>query len=73
MFGPRMREYMSWPTTGSHRPEGFFLAIGEGVGTGALETPVDLLDLAPTWLDILGVPKSEAMVGRSILSALAAR
>ena len=26
VFGPRIREYMNWPTTGSHRREGFFLA-----------------------------------------------
>lgn len=50
IFVPRMREYMSWPTTGSHRTEGVFMASGPQIEQGNLSKCVDLLDLAPTWL-----------------------
>ena len=73
VFGPRIREYMSWPTTGSHRPEGFFLAASDEIGLCTLDAPVDLLDLAPTWLDFLGVPKPDFMEGKSILPQIRAR
>jgi len=66
VFGPRIREYMSWPTTGAHRRKGYFLAAGKDIPAGKLEEPVDLRDLAPTWLDLLGASAPEGMEGRSI-------
>ena len=31
VFGSRTREYMNWPTSGSHRPEGVLVASGEPI------------------------------------------
>jgi predicted AlkP superfamily phosphohydrolase/phosphomutase len=72
VFGPRVREYMTWPTTGSHRREGFLMIRRKGAAPGVLEEPADLRDLAPTWLEMLGAPAPAAMEGRSILSRLSA-
>jgi len=72
IFGPRIREYMSWPTTGSHRPEGFFLATGPRIAAGELDAPIDLMDLAPTWLGMLGAGAPAGMQGRSAFARLRA-
>lgn len=42
--------------TGEHRPEGFFVAHGAGIGQGRLNRPVSVLDFAPTVCARLGVP-----------------
>lgn len=39
-----------------------------GLRSGAVDRPVQLLDLAPTILDLLGVPAPPSMKGRSLLS-----
>jgi predicted AlkP superfamily phosphohydrolase/phosphomutase len=65
VFAPRTREYMTWPTSGSHRREGFFLAHGKGIRSGSLPAPIDLADLAPTWLEMLGEAQPQTMEGRS--------
>lgn len=70
VFVPRMREYMSWATTGSHRPEGVFIAAGPGIERGKLTESVRLLDLAPTWLAAMGAKPSsdfQGEVARKIL------
>ena len=70
VFVPRMREYMTWATTGSHRPEGVFIAAGPGIEKGTLSKSVRLLDLAPTWLAAMGAepPSSfQGEVARDIL------
>jgi predicted AlkP superfamily phosphohydrolase/phosphomutase len=64
IFGDRTREYMSWPTTGSHRPEGLLVARGNNICSGTLTSPVELIDLAPTWLSLLNLPLSHAMQGQ---------
>jgi predicted AlkP superfamily phosphohydrolase/phosphomutase len=71
LFGPRFREYMTWPTSGSHRREGFLLAHGKRIRAGVLEQPMDLADLAPTWMQLLGQPVPAAMEGRSRAAELA--
>jgi predicted AlkP superfamily phosphohydrolase/phosphomutase len=65
LFGPRVREYMDWPTSGSHRRQGFLMAHGEGLRQGPLRQAVDLRDLAPTWVELLGGRAPGAMHGRS--------
>jgi predicted AlkP superfamily phosphohydrolase/phosphomutase len=64
VFGPRTREYMNWPTTGSHRPEGLLLANGPFVRRGKLDKPIELVDLAPTLLALLRCAVPSAMEGK---------
>jgi predicted AlkP superfamily phosphohydrolase/phosphomutase len=54
VFVPRWREYMEWPTTGSHRMHGLFFAAGPAVQPRARLDELRLLDLAPTVLTLLG-------------------
>jgi predicted AlkP superfamily phosphohydrolase/phosphomutase len=70
VFGPRIREYMNWPTTGSHRAEGFLMIRGNDVRTGTLDEPVDLMDLAPTWIELLGSNAPSTMQGKSVLGKI---
>jgi predicted AlkP superfamily phosphohydrolase/phosphomutase len=42
--------------TGEHRPDGWFMAAGPGIEQGVLPEPVSILDLAPTFTGMLGVP-----------------
>lgn len=42
--------------TGDHRPEGFFIALGNGIRSGRKDRPVSLMDFAPTFTQLLGVP-----------------
>lgn len=64
VFGPRVREYMSWATTGSHRPEGLLVAHGRGITARHLQSPVELADLAPTWIRFLGLNPPTYMSGK---------
>jgi predicted AlkP superfamily phosphohydrolase/phosphomutase len=73
IFAPRIREYMNWATSGSHRAEGFLLIHGRLIRTGALDEPMDLMDLAPTWIELLGGAVPGTMQGRSQLEALQKR
>ena len=66
VFGSRTREYMSWPTSGSHRPEGLLLASGGPVRRGVLERPIELINLAPTWLALLNCPVSHTIEGKAV-------
>jgi predicted AlkP superfamily phosphohydrolase/phosphomutase len=60
-----------WPTpghnpegrSGNHRQNGFMLALGEQFSPNSDPLTVALLDLAPTILDIMGVPKFPEMEG----------
>ena len=63
LFGERFREYMSWPTSGSHRPEGTFIAAGPNVPQTTINDPVRLVDLAPYWLSLNGVTPPQSMEG----------
>ncbi len=42
--------------TGDHRPEGLFIAIGQGIEPGRLKETVSIMDFAPTFAGLLGVP-----------------
>ena len=63
VFCERWREYMSWPTSGSHRANGIFLAAGPGIARGRLDS-VRLVDLAPTLLHAAGVATPANLEGR---------
>jgi predicted AlkP superfamily phosphohydrolase/phosphomutase len=66
VFGPRWRAGMSWPTSGSHRPEGIFFAQGPGIEAGYRVQSANTLDLLPTWLRMLDIPAPEDLPGRVI-------
>ncbi len=55
---------------GTHRMDGILLGAGEGVAPGAPLGDCQLLDLAPTVLESMGIAPSEALVGRSFAPAL---
>jgi len=63
VFSERVREFMTWPTSGSHRPEGLLVAAGSKIRAGKLEKPVELVDLSATWLHALDCPVPPAMNG----------
>ncbi len=54
----------------SHRREGFFLGWGPDIATGAAETPVEMVDVAPTVLHLLGLPVPTDMQGEVRLDLL---
>jgi len=54
VFVPRQRQYMAWPTTGSHRLDGMLFVAGPGIRRGLL----------PTWLDLFGQPSPSGIAGR---------
>jgi predicted AlkP superfamily phosphohydrolase/phosphomutase len=51
-------------TSGTHRPEGIFIAAGDGIRPGRLTHEVELVDLAPTILASAGLPVPDDMDGR---------
>jgi len=55
-----MRAHVS----GCHRPEGIFIARGAGIRAGAVLSPVEITDVAPTILYLLGEPIPAWMDGR---------
>jgi predicted AlkP superfamily phosphohydrolase/phosphomutase len=54
VFVERWREYMDWPTSGSHRMEGVLVASGPGIRQGGTIAGARIIDLAPTWLAAMG-------------------
>ena len=65
IFVTRWREGMSWPTTGSHRFEGVFLAAGPSIKR-SVRVEASLFDLLPTWLQALGQPLPDGLHGKVI-------
>ncbi|MGH7197318.1 MAG: alkaline phosphatase family protein [Candidatus Omnitrophota bacterium] len=55
--------------TGDHKPEGLFFMKGPGIPVGRLEGAVSVMDFAPTFAELLGVPMPSAR-GRSLFSNL---
>lgn len=53
--------------TGGHRPEGFFLAMGENFPQNTEVKGGKVVDLAPTFLDLLGMEKPKYFDGKSLL------
>jgi hypothetical protein len=56
--------------TGCHRSEGIFLARGAGIRAGAALPPVEITDVAPTALYLLGEPIPDWMDGRVLAEIL---
>jgi predicted AlkP superfamily phosphohydrolase/phosphomutase len=53
--------------SGNHRSEGLLIARGPGVPAGTkLEHGADILDLAPTALDLLGLEPTNRLIGKTI-------
>lgn len=50
------------------RPELFpiFIAAGDGISAGTIETPVSTLDIAPTLYELLGVRQPDFVEGKAI-------
>ncbi|MBU1191689.1 MAG: alkaline phosphatase family protein [Gammaproteobacteria bacterium] len=65
-----------WPTPGrhpqgrggNHRPAGFVLACGDAFEPGGRIERADILDLAPTVYELLGLPVPVSFRGQSLLS-----
>jgi predicted AlkP superfamily phosphohydrolase/phosphomutase len=66
IFVTRWREYMNWPTSGSHRVDGVLIANGPGIRRGAVVEGARIIDLAPTWLRCLDQPITGKLEGRVI-------
>src|SRR4051812_32666127 len=56
--------------TGDHRMEGVLIATGPAFRAGAVPDGADLLDIAPTALQVLGVPVPADMDGRVLTELL---
>lgn len=54
-------------STGGHRAGGFFLAMGENLPQNTEVKGGKIVDLAPTFLDLLGMEKPEYFDGKSLL------
>jgi predicted AlkP superfamily phosphohydrolase/phosphomutase len=57
--------------TGNHLRAGIFMLAGPAVRRGAAVAPLDICDVAPTILHLLGLPVQEDMDGRVAAAALA--
>jgi len=52
--------------SGNHRPEGFFIGVGDGFGAGSAVEGAHILDLAPTAYAMLNLPCPGVMRGRDL-------
>ncbi|MBI4228821.1 MAG: alkaline phosphatase family protein [Deltaproteobacteria bacterium] len=67
IFVPRWREYMNWPTTGSHRIDGILFGKGPGICKGKNIEGARIIDMMPTWLYSLNQRIPDDLEGRIIL------
>jgi len=51
---------------GSHRPEGFIMALGSGIEAGSSLSEGHVMDLGPTILDLMGAPIPERLQGKPL-------
>jgi hypothetical protein len=51
-------------------PEGFFLAVGDGIRRGGRVQGASVLDVAPTLLYLMGLPVARDMEGRVLTEIL---
>jgi hypothetical protein len=58
--------------SGTHEaaPDGYFLAVGDGIKPGATLTRGSVLDIAPTVLYLMGLPVARDMEGRVLTEIL---
>jgi predicted AlkP superfamily phosphohydrolase/phosphomutase len=58
--------------SGTHEgaPDGFFLAVGDGIRSGAVVGPASVLDVTPTILYLFGLPVARDMEGRVLTEIL---
>lgn len=68
VFSTRQREYMDWPTTGSHRLDGVLVAAGPAIAAGTTVQGARIVDLVPTWLSLLGQNAPKELEGKVIQS-----
>jgi predicted AlkP superfamily phosphohydrolase/phosphomutase len=73
VFAPRFRQYMSWPTSGSHRLDGMLFAAGPDIEPGSRVHGARLIDIMPTWLQLMGLPLPKDLEGKPIYSLLERR
>ena len=66
IFVARWREYMDWPTTGSHRMDGICFVKGPKVRRGQRIDGMGIADLMPTWLAAANQPVPADVEGRVI-------
>ena len=66
VFGQRMREYMNWSTTGSHRIDGVLIAAGPGIAAGTTVQGARIIDLVPTWCNLFGQSGPKELEGKVI-------
>jgi len=59
--------------TGTHRPDGVFVAAGPEIQRGVDLAPLSILDVAPLMLHELGLPIPDALEGRLITEAIDAQ
>jgi predicted AlkP superfamily phosphohydrolase/phosphomutase len=64
-------EAMRRGISGTHRPNGIFLAYGAAIRPGMTLEGARLVDLAPTILHLMGEPVAEHMDGRVLAEAMA--
>jgi predicted AlkP superfamily phosphohydrolase/phosphomutase len=70
IFVERWRENMNWPTSGSHRIDGVFMANGPHIAENKINVQAGLLDLLPTWLHLLGQKIPDDLEGEIISGLL---
>jgi hypothetical protein len=56
--------------THANAPDGFFLAVGDGIRPGAVVRKASVLDVAPTLLYLMGLPVARDMEGRVLTEIL---
>jgi hypothetical protein len=59
-----LRGYAFRSGTHAGAPDGFFMAVGDGVKAGATLHGASILDVAPTILYLMGLPVARDMEGR---------
>jgi predicted AlkP superfamily phosphohydrolase/phosphomutase len=59
--------------TGTHRQEGVFLLSGAQANSGQLSSPLNILDVAPTFYHLLGLPVPRDLDGKVALDAFASQ
>ena len=63
-------DFSEQPLTGSHRPEGIFIAAGPAIQAASVPDSPRLIDIAPTVLTLLGIDRPPNMDGRLLREIL---